>query len=524
MVTYGSLFSGYGGLDMGVQAALGEGRVAWVSDIEPGPQSILAHHYPEAQNLGDVTAIDWAKVEPVDVLTGGSPCQDLSMAGQRAGMRPGTRSGLWESMFTAIKTIRPRLVVWENVRGALSADAFSLMESREGRVGDGPDGPFLRALGRVLGDLASVGYDAQWVGIRASDVGAPHGRFRIFVAAYPHGSGWEGLDDWASQTPPERHGHTLTCVGDDLGQLLPTPTATYSGNTAENHLSKKPGSVKVTDLRILVEELGLVLLPTPQARDGKGVPGGGFNTASLPREIALLPTPTTVDAAADGPSNGRRDTFGPYADAIARWEAATGREAPAPTEITDQSRRKCNVHGEERRSREELHRMREATDEETIRERSARGQGSVHEADSLLPGVREHQGGGRKGHASLASEETPKGELPGVRISERPARPSHGQEPGEQRSGEPDDTVRVMPPETPLAGGSSEKAGSEPVGETCICKHRLSAKFVEFLMGLPDGWVTDISISRTAQLRALGNGVVPQQAEYAIRLLLGKEG
>lgn len=456
MITYGSLFSGYGGLDMGVQAALGAGRLAWMSDIEPGPQAILAHHYPEAPNLGDVTAIDWANVEPVDVLTGGSPCQDLSTAGQRAGMRPGTRSGLWESMFTAIKTIRPRLVVWENVRGALSADAFSLMESREGRVGDRPDGPSLRALGRVLGDLASVGYDAQWVGIRASDVGAPHGRFRIFVAAYPHGSGWEGLDDWASQTPPGRHGHTLTCTGDDLGQLLPTPT--------------------------------------------------------------------TVDTAACGPSNGRRDTFGPYADAIARWEAATGREAPAPTEITDQSRRKCNVHGEERRSREELHRMREATDEETIRERSARGQGSVHEADSLLPGVREHQGGGRKGHASLASEETPKGELPGVRISERPARPSHGQEPGEQRSGEPDDTVRVMPPETPLAGGSSEKAGSEPVGETCICKHRLSAKFVEFLMGLPDGWVTDISISRTAQLRALGNGVVPQQAEYAIRLLLGKEG
>ena len=205
MVTYGSLFSGYGGLDMGVQAALGEGRVAWVSDIEPGPQSILAHHYPEAQNLGDVTAIDWAKVEPVDVLTGGSPCQDLSMAGQRAGMRPGTRSGLWESMFTAIKTIRPRLVVWENVRGAYSAEAFSLMESREGHLGDGADGPVLRALGRVLGDLAGVGYDAQWCGIRASDVGAPHGRYRVFVVAYPSSQRW-GTEriTAAGETPSER--------------------------------------------------------------------------------------------------------------------------------------------------------------------------------------------------------------------------------------------------------------------------------------------------------------------------------
>ena len=112
-------------------AAMGyESHTAWVSDIEPGPCNILAHHYPEAPNLGDVTAIDWAKVEPVDVLTGGSPCQDLSMAGQRAGMRPGTRSGLWESMAHAIDQLQPRLVVWENVTGALSARSISESERK----------------------------------------------------------------------------------------------------------------------------------------------------------------------------------------------------------------------------------------------------------------------------------------------------------------------------------------------------------------------------------------------------------
>ena len=178
------------GVNMALAAMGYESHTAWVSDIEPGPRAILDRRFPTAPNLGDITQINWSEVEPVDVITGGSPCQDLSLSGRRAGMRPGTRSGLWESMLTAIATIRPRLVVWENVRGAYSADAFSLMESSEGRVGDPSGGPVLRALGRVLGDLASIGYDAQWIGLRASDVGAPHQRYRVFVAAHPKGDTW----------------------------------------------------------------------------------------------------------------------------------------------------------------------------------------------------------------------------------------------------------------------------------------------------------------------------------------------
>lgn len=85
-----------------------------MSDIEPGPQAILAHHHPDVPNLGDITKIDWTRVEPVDVICGGSPCTDLSMAGARAGMSKDTRSGLWESMFHAITALRPRLVVWED--------------------------------------------------------------------------------------------------------------------------------------------------------------------------------------------------------------------------------------------------------------------------------------------------------------------------------------------------------------------------------------------------------------------------
>ena len=183
MLTIGSLFSGFGGLDMAAEEVFGA-TTAWVSDIDPGACKVLAHRFPHAPNLGDITTINWADVAPVDIIVGGSPCQDLSTAGRRAGMTGGTRSNLWVQMREAIATIRPRFVIWENVRGAYSAAAASAMESDEGLLGDHPAGqPALRALGRVLGDLAELGYDARWRGLRAADVGACHGRFRVFVLA-----------------------------------------------------------------------------------------------------------------------------------------------------------------------------------------------------------------------------------------------------------------------------------------------------------------------------------------------------
>lgn len=90
---HGSLFSGYGGIDRAIADVFGA-ETAWVSDVDPGANAILAHRYPDAPNLGDITAVDWSTVEPVDIISGGSPCQDLSMSGRRAGMTPGTRSNL----------------------------------------------------------------------------------------------------------------------------------------------------------------------------------------------------------------------------------------------------------------------------------------------------------------------------------------------------------------------------------------------------------------------------------------------
>lgn len=188
----GSLFSGYGGLDLAVMKTL-DAEVVWHCEWDDAPSKILDAHFPGVPNYRDVSKVDWASIEPVDILTGGFPCQDLSLAGKRAGLKDGTRSGLWSEFANAIDVIRPRLVVIENVRGLLSATAHSDVEQCAWCMGETGDGePILRALGAVLGDLADLGYDARWTGLRAADAGAPHNRFRIFIVAFPQGVGGRG--------------------------------------------------------------------------------------------------------------------------------------------------------------------------------------------------------------------------------------------------------------------------------------------------------------------------------------------
>lgn len=181
----GELFAGYGGLALAVSSVFGA-ETSWLCEVDKYASQVLNYRFPDVPNLGDVTAIEWGSVEPVDIIAGGSPCQDVSVAGARAGMSEGTRSNLWVAMRDAVSVIKPSFVVWENVRGALSAKADTRMESCPGCVGDaGRSGkPFLRALGRVLGDLATLGYDGQWRVVSASQVGAPHRRERVFVLAH----------------------------------------------------------------------------------------------------------------------------------------------------------------------------------------------------------------------------------------------------------------------------------------------------------------------------------------------------
>ena len=209
----GSLFSGYGGLDLAVEHVF-NAKTVWFSELNEPVARVFARHWPGAPNLGDITTIDWSQIEPVDILIGGFPCQDVSTVGKRAGIAPGTRSGLWAHMAAAIDALQPEWVIIENVRGLLSSPA-----TRPAAVGDDheqrnprdatPDGATLRgmepdpwhlgddaarplrALGAVLGDLVDLRLDARWIGLPASLVGAPHQRFRTFALArravpHPH--------------------------------------------------------------------------------------------------------------------------------------------------------------------------------------------------------------------------------------------------------------------------------------------------------------------------------------------------
>jgi DNA (cytosine-5)-methyltransferase 1 len=182
----GSLFSGYGGLDLAVIELL-DAEMAWHCEWEEAPSKILEKHFPGVPNYRDVTKVDFLAIEKIDILTGGFPCQDLSLAGKRAGLKEGTRSGLWHEFARAIEELQPKLVVIENVRGLLSAKADNGMEYSQEDLDDWGHRPVFTAIQAVLGSLADIGYDAKWTGLRASDTGAAHNRFRMFIIAFPKG-------------------------------------------------------------------------------------------------------------------------------------------------------------------------------------------------------------------------------------------------------------------------------------------------------------------------------------------------
>lgn len=157
-LTVGSLFSGIGGFDLGLERA--GMRVIWQSEIDPYASAVLRKHWPEVPNHGDIRSIRAGTVELPDLICGGFPCQDISVAGAGAGI-DGERSGLWKEFARVVGDLRPRYVVVENV-GALTA----------------------RGLSVVLGDLAALGYDAEWHVIPAAAVDAPHLRERVWIIAH----------------------------------------------------------------------------------------------------------------------------------------------------------------------------------------------------------------------------------------------------------------------------------------------------------------------------------------------------
>jgi DNA (cytosine-5)-methyltransferase 1 len=371
----GSLFTGYGGLDLAVG-----GELAWYAEIEPAACQVLAHHYPEIPNLGDITTINWAEVEPVGVITGGYPCQPFSHAGNRKGKND--ERHLWPYVLTAIRAIRPRYAILENVSGHLTL-----------------------GFADVLADLAEIRWSCEWGTYRASDVGAPHRRERIFIIAHADSEGLQRHDDGSGKAPTRGHRHAEQGAGalasDPLDNGL--QHASERMDTRQGQSATARHSTPTTNTS--GERHGRGERPAIMGRVGSTAESSRRQTSTARQKLRAgsAGNAADTDSASSQTRLGRQgqgDTgrlqsverggsidWGKYAPAIRRWESVLGRNAPDPVVIRND-------------------------------------------------------------------------------------------------------------------------------------KRRLNPQFVEWMMGLPDGWVTGHGLSTAKELKMLGNGVVPQQAHAAIRQLM----
>jgi DNA (cytosine-5)-methyltransferase 1 len=193
-VTFGSLFAGIGGLDLGLERA--GMKCCWQVENDGLAQKVLEAHWPRVRRHGDVRTFPpgdsggwvwspWVNYPVgwgVQLVCGGFPCHDISDAGRRAGIE-GEQSGLWSEFARVIRVLRPRYVLVENVTGLLC-----------------------RGMGTVLADLAASGYDAEWDCVPAAAVGAPHLRARTFLLAYSRRVGGQARHDmpvFAGRFSPE---------------------------------------------------------------------------------------------------------------------------------------------------------------------------------------------------------------------------------------------------------------------------------------------------------------------------------
>ena len=329
MLKIGSLCTGYGGLDMAVEAYF-NAETVWTCEYDKHASKVIEKQINKP-NHGDLKTTDWATVEPIDILTAGYPCQPFSHAGLRKGADD--ERHLWPYIKEIIRTLRPRYVILENVRGH-----------------------FKLGFPEVLGDLTSIGYDAKWRIVRASDVGAPHRRERLFIVAYPQ------------FTNP-----------DSLGCSLVEHESGAQGDKGQPQFEP--------------EYVGKQIITNPDS-----------DARTQPRRANR-----EISAESIGLSRGQN-------------ERQTG------TQFRSSAKTITDSYGDEQ------------------------------QRDGSVSGL-------------------------GSRFNSRAE-------------------MCLQTPADPLVDG------------------KLNPKFVEYMMGLPEGWVTDCDISRAQQLKILGNGVVPQQAYKALKLLV----
>lgn len=201
--TIGSLFSGVGGLELGLEWA-GLGPVIFQVEVDPFCRRVLAKHWPDATRFTDVTQL--RAYPPVTVLCGGFPCQDVSSAGKRAGLG-GRRSGLWYEFARVVSEVRPRFVVVENVASGAK-----------------------RWLPQVRRDLCALGYRTRAYALSAADVGAPHLRRRVFVVADSERG--ELREQPGRGRRPRGRGTAVAAVAGSLGRVGHVPDADREGERA----------------------------------------------------------------------------------------------------------------------------------------------------------------------------------------------------------------------------------------------------------------------------------------------------
>lgn len=406
----GSLFSGIGGLELGLDL-----DVAWQVELDPYCRRVLARHWPDAERHEDVRAVGAHNLEPVDVICGGFPCQDISTAGAGAGLA-GERSGLWFEMLRIINELRPRYVVAENVAALRT-----------------------RGLDVVLAGLRDAGYRTSWSIVGASELGAPHQRKRLWLVAsradqpmvyaptvtvsdqrecalevWPLDGGdpelWERGEPRTTEIRTHRNarlralgnavvpqiprmiGRALRGERGDFDWLpqqraasyLPTPTASaYGSNQRPGPAGKRPsldamartrswptptvsglygkrreGTASGDGLATSVRQW-----PTPTAHNAKGAPGedsiaAGGRQSDLVVAVRQWPTPTTQDAANNGgASQLRRNTIplnaavGPGQMLSPRWVELLMGYPLGWTEIGEQNSDDTFISGKPRRKR-----------------------------------------------------------------------------------------------------------------------------------------------------------------------------
>lgn len=495
----GSLFTGYGGLDIAVG-----GELAWYAEIEPAACKVLANHYPGVPNLGDITKIDWSEVEPVDVITGGYPCQPFSHAGNRKGKNDVRH--LWPNVLDAIRAIRPRYAILENVSGHLTL-----------------------GFADVLADLAEVGLSAQWGTFRASDVGAPHRRERIFIIAHTNGERSQGRIIGAEDAiRPGSRG----AASDDCGII---PANTNNSGWLEN------------------VEQSSDIAATPGQGQPSVIHGSGADRDAATGSGALVATDTSGDghgqqlhargmASVEGQATGspqqrqrsRRESDAGSIDNAANaadlgWESTSERLwARGSATTSGHQRIATDASGERHGSGERpasVERMGGASKGSGWQASAARqefGTGSVGDAADTVGEYGQFAEG--RFHSELTDSDRKQRNAADTNSSGsetfdgRSRRRDAGRLQLVERGGQVDwgkygPAIRRW--EIVL-----ERAAPAPTTPGRNDRPRLNPQFVEWMMGLPDGWVTGHGLSAAKELKMLGNGVVPQQAHAAIRQLL----